>query len=142
MDVPDAVEALIVASIVTVTELPGSRHETFTVTTCPTVELPVEKAAPPAQVPPCVLETLTVPTARFGSNVSVRTTSKAVVALLPVASLANVSVYVIAPPAKYGPAGEMDFVMAVIAGSATATVTFDEEDPIVDPSIERETLLL
>lgn len=89
MDVPEAVEAPIVASIVTVTELPGSRQETLTVTTCPTVELLVEKAAPPAQVAPCVLETLTIPAVRLGSSVSVRTTSKAVVALLPVALLLN-----------------------------------------------------
>lgn len=99
MDVPETVDALIVASIVTVTELPGSRHETFTVTTCPTVELLVEKAAPPAQVAPCVLETFTAPAVRFKSNVSVRRISKAVVALLPVASLLNVRVYVILPPA-------------------------------------------
>lgn len=32
IDVPGGVDALIVALIVTVTELPGSRHETFTVT--------------------------------------------------------------------------------------------------------------
>jgi len=36
----------------------------------------------------------------------------------------------------------MDFVILVMAGSATATVTLDEEEPIVDPFIERETLLL
>ncbi len=88
--VPDGVEALIIASIVTVTELPGSRHETFTVTTCPTVEVLVEKVVPPAQVPPWVLERLTVPTVRFASSVSARTTSNAVVALLPVALLVNV----------------------------------------------------
>ena len=90
MDVPEGVEALIVAAIVTVTELPGSKHETFTVTTCPTVEELVEKAVPSAHVALCVLETFTVPTVRFESNVSVRTTSNAVVALLPVASLLNV----------------------------------------------------
>ncbi len=88
--VPDGVEALIIASIVTVTELPGSRHETFTVTTCPTVEVLVEKLVPPAQVPPCVLEIFTVPTVRFASSVSARPISNAVVALLPVASLVNV----------------------------------------------------
>ena len=92
IDVPEAIDALIVASIVTVTELPGSRHETFTVTTCPTVELLMVKLVPPAQVAPCVLETLTVPTVRFESNVSVRTTSNAVVALLPVASLLKIRV--------------------------------------------------
>ena len=92
IDVPDEVEALIVASIVTVTELPGSRHETFTVTTCPTVELLVEKAIPPAQAAPCVLETFNAPIVRFESKVSVRTTSNAVVALLPVASLLKVRV--------------------------------------------------
>ena len=90
MDVPEGVEALIVAAIITVTELPGSKHETFTVTICPTVEELVEKAVPPAQVTPCVLETLTVPTVRFASSISARMTSKAVVALLPVASLLNV----------------------------------------------------
>ena len=92
MDAPNGVEALIVASIVTVTELPGSRHAIFTVTTCPAVELLVENAAPPAQVAPCELETLTVPTVRFASSVSVRRISNAVVALLPVASLLNVKV--------------------------------------------------
>lgn len=92
MDVPEAVEALIVASIVTVTELPGSKHEMFTVTTCPTVEVPVEKAVPPAHVALCVLEILTAPTVRFVSSVSARTTSNAVVALLPTASLLNVKV--------------------------------------------------
>jgi len=45
-------------------------------------------------------------------------------------------------PAKYGPAGEMDFVIAVIAGSATETVTFVEDEPIVEPSMRRETLLI
>ena len=90
IDVAGAVEALIIASIVTVTELPGSRHDTFTVTTCPTVELPVEKADSLAQVPPCVLETLTVPDCKFASRVSVSTISKAVVALLPTASLVKV----------------------------------------------------
>ena len=99
IDAPDRVDALIVASIVTVTELPGSRQETFTVTTCPTVELLVEKIVPPAQMAACVLETLTVPTVRFESNVSVRTISYAVVALLPVALLLNVRVYAMAPPA-------------------------------------------
>ena len=92
MDAPNGVETLIVASIVTVTELPGSRHETFTVTTCPTIELLVEKPVPPAQVAPWVLETLTIPAVRFASSVSLRTTSNAVVALLPVASLLNVKV--------------------------------------------------
>lgn len=86
---PEEVDALIVASIVTVTELPGSRHETFTVTTCPTVEVPAEKAVPPEQIAPWLLETLTVPTVRLASKVSVRTISNAVVALLPVASLLN-----------------------------------------------------
>ena len=90
IDVPEAVEALIVTSIVTVTELPGSRHETLTLTTCPTVELLVENAALPAQVAPCVLDTFTVPGVRFVSNVSVSTTSNAVVALLPVASFVKV----------------------------------------------------
>ena len=89
IDVPEEVDALIVASIVTVTELPGSRHETFTVTTCPRVEVPAEKAVPPEQIAPWLLETLTVPTVRFASRVSVRTISNAVVALLPVASLLN-----------------------------------------------------
>ena len=92
MDAPDGVEALIVALIVIVTELPGSRQEAFTVTICPTVELPVEKPDPPAQIVPCVLEMFTAPTVRFESNVSVRRTSKAVVALLPVASFVKVSV--------------------------------------------------
>lgn len=92
MDAPDGVEALIVALIVTVTELPGSRQEAFTVTVCPTVELPLEKLDPPAQVAPWVLETFTAPTVRFASKVSVRRTSKAVVALLPVASFVNVRV--------------------------------------------------
>ena len=92
MDAPEGVEALIVAFIVTVTELPGSRQEAFTVTVCPTVELLVEKLNPPAQVPPCVFETFTAPTVRFESKVSARTTSKAVVALLPVASFVNVRV--------------------------------------------------
>ena len=100
MEAPEGVDALMVASTVTVTELPGSRHETFTVTVCATVELLVENAVPPEQVPPCVLETFTVPTVRLESNVSARRTSKAVVALLPVASFVNASVYVIALPAK------------------------------------------
>ena len=99
MEVPDAVDALIVAAIVTVTELPGSRQEALTVTTCPTVELPVENITPPAQVAPCVLETLTVPAVRLASSVSVRTTSKAVVALLPAALLLKDKVYVIRLPA-------------------------------------------
>ena len=92
IEAPEGVEALIVALIVTVTELPGSRQEAFTVTVCPTVELLVEKLAPPAQVPPWVLETFTAPTVRFESKVSARTTSKAVVALFPVASFVNVRV--------------------------------------------------
>jgi len=99
MDVPEAVEALIVASIVTVMELPGSRQETLTVTTCPIVALFVEKMLPPAQVMPCVLETLTVPAVRFESSVSFKTTSNAVVALLPTALLLNTNVYVIRLPA-------------------------------------------
>lgn len=92
MDAPEGVEALIVASTVTVTELPGSRHEAFNVTACPTVELLVEKLDPPVQVAPCVLETFTAPTVRFASKVSVRRISKAVVALFPVASFVNVRV--------------------------------------------------
>jgi hypothetical protein len=92
MDAPKGVEALIVASTITVTESPGSRHEAFTVTVCPTVVLLVEKLVPPAQVAPCVLEIFTAPTVKFASNVSLRTTSNAVVALLPVALLLNVSV--------------------------------------------------
>ena len=92
IDVPEAVEALIVASTVTVTELPGSRHEVFTVTTCPVVELLVAKLVPPAQAALCVLETFTAPTVRFESKVSVKITSNAVVALLPVALLLNVRV--------------------------------------------------
>jgi len=92
MEVPDGVEALIVASTVTVTELPGSRHETLTVTSCPTVELLVEKFVPPAQVAGCVLETFTAPRVRFESKVSVKATSNAVVALLPVALLLKVRV--------------------------------------------------
>ena len=142
MDVPEGVEALMVALIVIVIELPGSRQEMFTVTTCPTVELLVKKLVPPAQVPPWLLETLTVPTVRLASSVSARTTSNAVVALLPVALLLNVSVYVIVPPAKYGPAGEIDFVTSVMAGSATETGMFVDGEPTVEPSIERETLLL
>ena len=47
----------------------------------------------------------------------------------------------IALPAKYGPA-EIDFVIVVIAGSATETVAFAEGEPMVEPLIERETLLL
>ena len=89
IDVPEGVDALIVALIVTVTELPGSRHEIFTVTTCPAVKVPVEKAVPPEQVALWLLEILTVPTARLASKVSVRTISNAVVALLPVALLLN-----------------------------------------------------
>ena len=92
IDAPEGVEALIVALIVIVRELPGSRQEAFTVTVCPTVELPAEKLDPPAHVAPCVLETFTVPTVRFESNASVRRISKAVVALLPVASFVNVRV--------------------------------------------------
>ena len=77
MVVPDGVEALIIAPIVTVTELPRSRHEMFTVTTCPTVEVLVEKVVPPAQVPPWVLEILTVPTVRFASSVSAKVQARA-----------------------------------------------------------------
>jgi len=99
MDVPEGVDAPIVALIVTVTELPGSRQEMLTVTTCPTVALFVEKMVPPAQVTPWVLETLTVPAVRFESSVSFRTTSNAVVALLPTALLLNTNVYVIRLPA-------------------------------------------
>ena len=78
---------MIVASIVTVTELPGSRQEIVTITTCPTVDCPVENAVPPEHVPPCVLEALTVPAVRLASRVSLSKTSKAVVALFPVALL-------------------------------------------------------
>jgi hypothetical protein len=92
MDVLEAIPELIVALIVTVTDCAISRHETLTVTSCPTVELLVENAVPPAQAAPCVLETLTVPTIKFESNVSVSTTSNAVVALLPVALLLKVKV--------------------------------------------------
>ena len=99
IDVLEGVDALIVASIVTVTELPGSRQETLTVTTCPTVVLFVEKMLPPAQVAPCILETLTVPAVRFESSVSFRTTSNAVVALSPEALLLKTNVYVIRLPA-------------------------------------------
>lgn len=52
MDVPGGVDALMVALVVIVTELPTSRHETLTVTSWPTVELLVEKVVPPAQVAP------------------------------------------------------------------------------------------
>lgn len=45
-------------------------------------------------------------------------------------------------PAKYGPTGEMDFVIEVMAGSATETVALVEEEPTVEPLIDRETLLL
>jgi hypothetical protein len=92
MDAPDGVAGLIVASIVTVTERPGSRHETLTVTTCPVAALPEEKAVPPAHVAPWVLEILTDPTVRFALTVSVNTISNAVVELLPVASLVNARV--------------------------------------------------
>lgn len=99
MDVPEDVPALIVASIVTVTDLAVSRQETFTVTTCPTVVLLVEKAVPPVHVAPCVLEMLTVPIVKFESKVSVNTTSNAGVVLLPVAVLLKAKVYVRAVPA-------------------------------------------
>lgn len=99
MDVPEGVDVPIVASIVTVTELPGSRQETLIVTTCPTVALFVEKVVPPAQVAAWVLEILTVPAVRFESSVSFRTTSNAVVALLPEALLLKANVYVIRLPA-------------------------------------------
>ena len=99
IDVPEGVVAPIVALIVTVTELPGSRQEMLTVTTCPTVVLFVEKMLPPTQVAPCVLETLTVPAVRYEPSVSFRTTSNAVVALLPTALLLNTNVYVIRLPA-------------------------------------------
>ena len=92
IEAPEGVEALIIALIVTVTELPGSRQEAFNVTACPTVELLVEKLDPPVQVAPWVLETFTAPTLRFESKVSVRRISKAVVALFPVASFVNVRV--------------------------------------------------
>ena len=122
-------EEPIVASMVTVTELPGSRQVTVTVTSCPAVELLVEKAVPPAQVPPWVLETFTAPTVRFASIVSMSAISNAVAALLPVALLLNAKEYVMELPAKYGPAGEMDLVIDVIAGSATETETFAEAVP-------------
>lgn len=92
---------LMVAAIVAVTDLPGSRQEMLMVTNCPTVELPLENPVPPAHVAPCVVaavEGVTVPTVRFESRVSVNATSKAVVALLPVALLVKVNVYVIVSP--------------------------------------------
>ena len=92
IDAPEPVPALIVALTVTVTDCPASRQETFTVTSCPTVELLAEKAVAPAQVAPCVLETFTAPIVRLASNVSVMTTSNAVVALFPFALLLVVSV--------------------------------------------------
>ena len=51
MEAPEGVNVLMVASIITVTELSGSRQETFTVTVCATVELLVKNAMPPEQVP-------------------------------------------------------------------------------------------
>jgi hypothetical protein len=92
IEVDAGTEALIVASIVTVTERPGSRQETLTVTTCPAVDCPVENAVPPVHVPPCVLEIFTVLAVRFASRVSLRTRSNAVVALFPAALLLNTRV--------------------------------------------------
>ncbi len=95
---------LMVASIVTVTDSPGSRQDTFTVTNCPTVESEVTKAVPPLQEStpdvPCVLVTSTASTLKLESRVSVRTISKAVAALFPTAVLLKVRVYVIVSPGE------------------------------------------
>ena len=87
-----------------------------------------------------MLDTLTVPSVRLASKVSVKTTSKAVVALFPLATLLNDSVYVKASPGLYGPvAGETDFVIDVMAGSAIATVTFGEVAPTCAPLTSKVT---
>lgn len=95
MVVPNTVAGLIVAAIVAVTDLPGSRHETLIVTNCATVVLVAVKAVPPAQVAGWVVaavEAVTVPTVRFESSVSVRTISKAVELLLTAALFVKVRV--------------------------------------------------
>lgn len=136
--VPEVVPAEIVAATVTSTVSPGSRQEIFAVTVCITMELPVVKDVPPAQVStpevPCELVMVTVPRVRLALKVSVRTISNAVAALLPLATLLNESVYVSASPGRYGPAaGETDFVIDVIAGSVIATVTFGDVEPTCEP---------
>ena len=94
--VPDVVAFDIVAATVTVTDSPGSRQDTLTVTNCPTVELLVVNDVPPAHVStpdvPCVLVTLTAPSVRLALNVSVNTISNAVADAFPLSILLNSNV--------------------------------------------------